>query len=79
MNSNPVILNFQRSLGAGPDGFAFVISWATNVSVVVESCSNLANATWVSLQTVRLTNGAYYLNDPNWKNYHAHFYRIRSP
>src|SRR5208282_668615 len=40
---NPVILNGEPSFGVGASGFGFTISWATNVSVVVEAATNLAN------------------------------------
>ena len=39
----------------------------------------LANANWVPLQSLNLTNGAFYFSDPNWTNYPARNYRIRSP
>lgn len=38
----PLILSKNPSFGAGANGFGFVISWATNVHVVVEACTNLA-------------------------------------
>jgi hypothetical protein len=46
---------------------------------VVEACTSLANASWVPLQSLNLTNGAFYFSDPNWTNYPARFYRLRSP
>jgi hypothetical protein len=57
----------------------FIISWAANNDVVVETCANLANPTWFPLQTNTLTGGWSYFGDPDWKNYHARFYRLRSP
>ena len=46
---------------------------------MVEACASLANANWVPLQSLNLTNGAFHFSDPNWTNYPARNYRIRSP
>jgi hypothetical protein len=46
---------------------------------VVEASATLASDDWVPLQTLNLTNGAFYFSDPNWTNYPARNYRIRSP
>ena len=43
---NPLILNNGPSFGVKTNLFGFIISWATNISVVVEACTNLANPTW---------------------------------
>jgi hypothetical protein len=59
--------------------FGFVVSWATNLSVVVEACTNLANSTWSPVSTNALTRGWFYFSDPQWTNYPARLYRIRSP
>jgi hypothetical protein len=74
----PLILNNGPSFGVQPDGFGFIISWATNISVVVEACTDLADPTWVPLQTNTLTGGWCYFSDPDWTNYHNRFYRLRS-
>jgi len=58
--------------------FGFIISWATNISVVVEA-STLTNPTWVPLQTNTLTGGWCYFSDPDWTNYPVRCYRLRSP
>ncbi len=52
---NPVILNNSASFGVQPGGFGFTISWATNVSVVVEAATNLANPVWIPVSTSPLT------------------------
>jgi hypothetical protein len=61
------------------DGFAFNITGVADTPIVIESCTNLANPVWVSLQSCTLTNGALYFIDPAWTNYPGQFYRIRSP
>jgi hypothetical protein len=76
---NPVILNSGPSFGVQTSGFGFVISWATNVPVVVEASTRLGDPNWYPLATNTLTSGWSYFNDPNWTNYPARFYRLRSP
>ena len=61
------------------NGFGFTISWATNIPVVVEACTNLANPLWSPVGTNTLTDGSSYFSDPQWTNYPARLYRLRSP
>jgi hypothetical protein len=61
------------------DGFDFTISWATNIQVVVEACTNLSNPIWQPVQTNTLIDGSSYFSDPQWTNYPGRFYRLRSP
>ena len=75
----PVILNNGPSFGVQTNRFGFIISWATNISVVVEASTNLANPVWSPVGTNTLTGGASYFSDPRWTNYPARFYRLRSP
>jgi hypothetical protein len=65
-------------LGVNTNGFSFTISWATNVPVVVEACTNLAIPVWLGIQTNNLSNGSSYFSDPQWTNYLGRFYRVRS-
>lgn len=76
---NPSILNNSPSFGVQTNGFGFIISWATNIPVVVEACTNPANPTWFPVRTNTLTDGWSYFSDPQWTNYPARFYRLRSP
>jgi len=76
---NPLILNNGPSFGVRSNGFSFIISWATNISVVVEACTNLANPIWCRVGTNTLTGGSSYFSDPQWVNYPGRFYRLRSP
>ena len=69
----------MQTSGVGPAGFGFNITGTTDIPIVVEACTNLAIANWVPLQSLNLTNGAFYFSDPNWTNYPARLYRIRSP
>jgi hypothetical protein len=61
------------------NSFGFTISWATNISVVVEASTDLANPVWTPLQTNTLTNGSFSFSDPQWTNYPGRYYRISSP
>ena len=76
---NPHIQTSDPSFGVGPGGFGFNITGTPDIPILVEASANLANATWVPLQSRNLTNGAFYFSDPNWVNYPARSYRIRSP
>ena len=76
---NPLILNNNSSFGVQTNGFGFIISWATNVSVVVEACTNLANPFWSPVATNTLTGGSSYFSDSEWMNHRARFYRLSSP
>jgi hypothetical protein len=75
----PLILTDNASFGVLTNHFGFVVSWATNVSVVVEACANLANPVWQPLQTNNLNNGYLFFSDPTWTNYPRRFYRISTP
>ena len=69
----------MQSSGVGLAGFGFNITGTADIPIVIEAATNLANSMWVPLQSLDLTNGAFYFSDPNWTNHPAHFYRIRSP
>jgi hypothetical protein len=75
----PLILTSGPDFGVQTNGFGFIISWATNLSVVVEACTNLVNPAWSPVGTNTLTSGSSYFSDPQWTNHHARFYRLRSP
>jgi hypothetical protein len=74
---NPLILNNGPSFGAQTNGLGFIISWATNLSVVVEACTNLANPIWSPVGTNTLIGASSYFTDPQWTNYPARFYRLK--
>jgi hypothetical protein len=76
---NPVILNTGFIPADQTNSFGFIVSWATNLSLVVEGCTDLASSNWSPVSTNALTNGWFYFSDPEWTNYRAGFYRIRSP
>jgi len=75
----PLILTSNPSLGVRTNQFGFTVAWATNLNVVVEAATDLANPIWSPVQTNTLTSGWFYFSDPLWRNYPTRFYRIRSP
>ena len=79
MLPNPLILNNAPNFGIRSNQFGFIISWATNLPVVVEACTDLAQPIWAPVGTNTLTAGSSYFSDPEWTNHPARFYRLRSP
>jgi hypothetical protein len=69
----------MQSSGVGPAGFGFNINGTADIPIVIEAATNLVSSSWVPLQSLNLTNGAFYFSDPGWTNYPARFYRFRSP
>jgi hypothetical protein len=74
----PFILTTNPSFGVRTKLFGFTVSWATNLSVVVETATNPANPIWSPLVTNALSGGAFYFSDTQWTNYPSRFYRVRS-
>ena len=75
----PQVLNNAPGFGVQNNQFGFTISWATNLSIIVQAATNLANPVWTPMATNPLVNGTNFFSDPNWSNYPGHFYRISSP
>ena len=76
---NPLIQTGDGTFGVQANGFGFTITGTMNIPIVVAACTDPANPTWLPLQTCTLTNGSIYFSDPDWTNYPARLYRIRSP
>jgi hypothetical protein len=74
----PQIETTGTGFGVQTNGFGFTVSWATNLSVVVEASTDLKNPTWSPVQTNALNNGVVNFTDPQWTNYPSRFYRVRS-
>ena len=73
----PLIMNNGPSLAGLANGFSFQISWATNLSVVVEAATNLASPVWTPVATNTLAGGLSAFSDHQWTNYPGRFYRVR--
>jgi hypothetical protein len=79
-----VLWNAQVETSGGAFGvrsnqFGFTIGGASNLVVVVEAATNLANPCWYPLQTNTLGGGSFYFSDAQWTNYPGRFYRLRWP
>jgi len=75
----PVILSSASGFGIQTNGFGFIISWATNASVVVEASTSVTNPMWIPVGTNSLEDGWSYFSDAEWTNYPRRFYRVRWP
>jgi hypothetical protein len=75
----PLILNNVPSFGVQSNAFGFTVSWATNLSVVIEASTDLSHPIWSPVTTNAVSGGTFYFTDPQWSNYPSRFYRIRSP
>ncbi len=73
--SQPAILAF----GVRAHRVSFTISWATNVSVIVQTCTNLANPNWIPVATNTLINGTRPFLDMQLANDPSRFYRVSGP
>jgi hypothetical protein len=81
---NPQAQTGDGSFGVLTNQFGFNITGSSNLVIVVEACTNLASPVWTpvginTLNTFIGTNGSSYFNDPQWTNYPARYYRLRSP
>ena len=67
------------SFGVRTNRFGFNIIGTSNLVVVVEACTNLANPVWSPLQTITLTGSPVYFTDPQWTNHNRRFYGLGVP
>jgi hypothetical protein len=75
----PQVLTSDARFGVQANQFGFTIAWASGRVIVVEACTNLANPAWSPVGTNTLLDGWSYFSDPEWTNYPARFYSLRSP
>jgi uncharacterized repeat protein (TIGR03803 family) len=68
---------YSPELVAG--AFAFSVSGISNQTVVIEANTNLANSSWVPLQTNMLGDAPFHFIDPTTAAYPTRFYRARAP
>jgi hypothetical protein len=76
---NPLMQTGDASFGVRTNRFGFTITGASNLVLVVEAATNLANPAWTPVGTNTLTGGSSYFSDPGPRNHPARFYRLRSP
>ncbi len=75
----PQVQTVGVGFGTQTNQFGFNINWASDQTIVVEACTDLANPIWTPVATNTLTGGSSYFSDPQWTNYPGRFYRLRSP
>jgi hypothetical protein len=80
---NPQAQTSDAGFGVRTNRFGFNITGTSNLVIVVEGCTNLANPIWLPLSTNTLntfigTKGTSYFSDSEWTNYPGRFYRLRS-
>jgi hypothetical protein len=67
------------SFGVRTNQFRFDIFWASHRIVVVEACTDLVQPIWSPVSTNNtLAGGTACFSDPQWAEYPARFYRLRS-
>jgi hypothetical protein len=76
---NPQVQTNGSGFGVQTNRFGFNITGTSNLVIVVEACTNLANPSWSPISTNTLVNGASYFSDPEWTNYPSQFYRLTMP
>jgi len=76
---NATIQAGDGNFGVQANQFGFDITGTTDIPVVVQVCTNLANPVWSPLQTVTLSEGLFYFSDPLQTNLFGRYYRLSSP
>ncbi len=76
---NPLIHTGGGNFGVQNGLFGFTITGTTNIPIAVEACTNVAIPVWAELQSLLLTNGSFYFNEPFQSNSAGRFYRITAP
>jgi len=76
---NPLIQTGNGNFGVQNNQFGFDITGTTNIPIVVQASTNLANPVWTALTNVTLTNGLFHFSEPAQANSAGRFYRISSP
>src|ERR1035441_1785037 len=66
---NPQVQANGASFGVRTNQFGFTITGNSNLGIVVQACTNLANPAWSQVGTNTLTGGSSYFSDPHWTNY----------
>lgn len=77
---NPQAQPNDATFGVQTNGFGFNIAGSSNITIVVEACTNLVNPVWVPVSTNTIgTNGLSNFRDSHWSNYSERYYRFRAP
>jgi hypothetical protein len=74
---NPLILTRSAGPVPGNNPFQFTMSWATNATLVVEACTDLAHPVWAPVGTNTLIGGSAHFSDSQSADAPARYYRLR--
>ena len=76
--AGPLIQTGDGSFGFRNHQFGFNVG-STNLTLVVEACTNLASGIWFPIETLTLTNGSAYFSEPLPTNSPSRYYRVHAP
>ena len=76
---NPLIQTGNGNFGVQNNQFGFDITGTTNIPIVVQASTNLANPVRDPLTNVTLTNGLFHFSESLGANTLGRYYRIGSP
>jgi serpin B len=74
---NPLIQTGDGSFGINSNQFGFNVA-GTNLTLVVEACTNIATGGWFPVQTLTLSNGSAYFSEPWSSSNTSRYYRVHS-
>jgi hypothetical protein len=76
---NPLIETSGSGFGIVSNQFEFTVTGTTNIPIMVEYSTNLANPVWTPVETLVLTKGLFHYSEPAQTKAPARFFRISSP
>jgi hypothetical protein len=76
---NPQFQASGSSFGVVSNQFEFNITGSTNIPIVLEYCTNLANPVWTPVETLTLSKGLFHYSEAAQTNVPGRYFRISSP
>ena len=76
---NALIQAGDAGFGVKAGLFGFNVTGISGLSFVVEATTDLAPPVWTPVSTNTLVAGTAAFSDPQWQNYPARLYRLRTP
>ena len=74
----PQVLTSDGRFGVQNNQFGFNITGTSGLSFIVQASTNLEQPVWMPVSTNTTAGGTSYFSDPQWLNYPARFYQLRS-
>jgi hypothetical protein len=75
---SPQVLISDGKFGVQNNQFGFTITGTSGLSFIVQASTNLEQPVWMPVSTNTLAGTTTYFSDPQWLNYPARFYHLRS-